>query len=447
MTARFEPVIRERIRRAGLVLLAATVSIGLIGMLVWLPADDVTGLARFAWVVLAVPGFLFAVGAALGARSARARPLGALMSLAAVTVFGLMAAQAVPGVPEEVLRPEPDGRLLVAVLALFVLVTLAALTFAVHVSDRIAVVVAAGIAPLAFGIAVTGVQIASLVPRCPMPSAPSGAAGQLAFAFRGFICIADLDAGTVHAVTSGESPALVTSDPAAIGRHPALSPDGRALAFDMGGELWVSRLGGDEAPTRIGPGEEPAWSPDSRTIVVVDHSRNAGTILLFDVVSGTRRTLDVPAKAGPALGAPAWSPHGDVIAVVMQSGSLWLLDARTGEGRVLIDPDNDQWVDAPVWRPDGKALAFDRFGSGSSGIRIVDVADGTQRDLVIADGPGPDPCFDPAWSPDGRYIACIDVVSSGQGPMVIVDVATGAWTSAGLAGATPAWGVSRAVGP
>lgn len=128
---------------------------------------------------------------------------------------------------------------------------------------------------------------------------------------------------------------------------PAFAPDGRSLYYQrtLPGEAQPRlavvplapprRGGGPEAgPPRDlegGPGggplrgESPAVSPDGRRLAFVDRSREpGGDLFLLDLESGGV----VPLTAGPALdAAPAWTPEGDLLFV-----------------RRELDTDRDGWV-------------------------------------------------------------------------------------------------------
>ena len=100
-----------------------------------------------------------------------------------------------------------------------------------------------------------------------------------------------------------------------------------------------------------------------------------------------------PAKQLLATGTQAsWSPNGAQLAVVAGPGAALHLVDPDGHNRVVIafGP-----VSSPDWSPDGRHLAFERFGW----IHRID-ADGTDE-RRLARGRRP------AWSPGGRRIAFV----------------------------------------
>jgi Tol biopolymer transport system component len=155
-------------------------------------------------------------------------------------------------------------------------------------------------------------------------------------------------------------------------RSPAWSPDGRFLAFERGGSLYVIRVN--------------------------------GTGLRFL----TRRPFD-------AHHDPTWSPDGRYIAFVTEQ-SLWVVRAGGGGLRRLYRAPGDAFVSGPSWSPNGRWIAFaltEEYGGGHLYGQIMVVNHRNGRDwryVTWASGEGGDPGeeaedSDPDWSPDGKRIA------------------------------------------
>jgi TolB protein len=103
----------------------------------------------------------------------------------------------------------------------------------------------------------------------------------------------------------------------------------------------------------------------------------------------------------PTLGAgptdPAPSPDGPWLAIAAR-GWLWLLDTQTGEARRIT---RGAGVDArPAWSPDGQRIAFVRDSGKDTSLVEVDVASGAEKTLI--DTPAID--LDPSYSRDGRAL-------------------------------------------
>ena len=105
-----------------------------------------------------------------------------------------------------------------------------------------------------------------------------------------------------------------------------------------------------------------------------------------------------------AIGSPALSPDGRLVAVQATEGSnqdVWVYDiARGVRSRLSTSPASD-W--RPVWSPAGDEVAFssDRAGAGNQDI-FLRQADGSGEEKVLAEAPHNQELSD--WSRDGKYL-------------------------------------------
>jgi Tol biopolymer transport system component/serine/threonine protein kinase len=156
---------------------------------------------------------------------------------------------------------------------------------------------------------------------------------------------------------------------------PALSPDGRQVAFSWNGDqganfdIYVKAVdAGTPLRRTTSPADEffPIWSPDAGHIAFLRRSASGWDILMMPALSGSERKLG--SLSDPIFGGLAWSPDGKSLAVVdgtAQHGSIFLVSAETGEKRRLTSP--LQGYDCcPAISPDGKLLAFLRDPTGAA---------------------------------------------------------------------------------
>jgi len=184
-------------------------------------------------------------------------------------------------------------------------------------------------------------------------------------------------------VSGGPAPRVVplTSYP---GREiqPALSPDGKQVAFAWNGEkednfdVYV-KLVDAGTPLRLTtdprPDYAPAWSPDGRYIAflrLVDDQRSA-EVLVVPSLGGPEQNLgQVGAMSRVVLWKStgyglSWSPDGEALAVVEASpqgaNGIFLLSMETREKRRLTSPPAGMEDLFPAFSPDGRTLAFVRL--------------------------------------------------------------------------------------
>jgi dipeptidyl aminopeptidase/acylaminoacyl peptidase len=280
----------------------------------------------------------------------------------------------------------------------------------------------------------------------------------------------------------GSGKQRLTRTPDADEYQPAVSPDGRWIAFlsDRGGDdaetqVWIMPSDGGEAEALTsfaGGVEDFDWSPDSARLAIVaddpelpegaEEPKQPKPIVInryyfkedyHGWVTDLRKHLylfEVAGRKATQLtkGAndeemPAFSPDGKRIAFVTKRGpeadrglnfDIYVIDARAGaqERPVTSFPgaDNDPSLESrPAWSPDGKRIAYVQQGEDKWiyyapwSLAVVDVDTGTVMRPLGTDGFHTKPRF----SGDGRSLLAL-VEESRVTHLSRIDLATGAVT-------------------
>lgn len=175
--------------------------------------------------------------------------------------------------------------------------------------------------------------------------------------------------------------------------YPSFSPDGNQLAFawDDGGDnidIYVKLIGAG-APLRLttDPAEDsnPAWSPDGRYIAFIRRAGNENGIFLIPALGGVERKVG---RAEPNSSGLSWSPDGKFLALTDRVApqtrfSLYLLSVETLEKRSLTSAPTSFGDTQPAFSPDGRWVAFVRMGNITTGdLYLQPVAGGEPRRLT-----------------------------------------------------------------
>lgn len=172
---------------------------------------------------------------------------------------------------------------------------------------------------------------------------------------------------------------------------PALSPDGRNLAFvsSQSGDPELYRMPRDDAePSDAAPWQrltwsrgddaEPTWSPNGRHIAFLSSRRGVPAVYLMDDNGSRPHALTPDDDQVLAYHDLRWSPDGQHLAFVSRrAGRATLMVVRPEDGR-LTELHRGEFVDqTPTWSPDGQHIAFASNRDGDTELyRLrVDLAD------------------------------------------------------------------------
>jgi Tol biopolymer transport system component len=212
---------------------------------------------------------------------------------------------------------------------------------------------------------------------------------------------------------------------------PALSPDGRSIAFlselnTFSLNLYIAdvesgRIKRELAKSGFSTDFESlrfitsagSWSPDGRYFAIAAKNKDRDDLVIFDTRNGNiARRIHIPLNG---LTTPSWSPDGRELVFTGTDGGLTDLFIVKSDGSDMHRLTHDRNADfQPVFSPDGKKIAFatdrgpntdfEKLKFGNWRIALYDVATGQIETLPRMDR-GKN--INPQWSPDGNSIAFV----------------------------------------
>lgn len=205
-------------------------------------------------------------------------------------------------------------------------------------------------------------------------------------------------------------------------------PDiGGKLVYARSGSLWLYS-GGSQHQLTKGPQDkqdkrdgQPTFSPDGSEIIYTRFDEGFSDLYKLTVsdpsttsaLTDHRPTVETGAQGynTEALWAmqPSWSPDGQTIAFTSDVGTeypgLFTMTPAGNNVRRIIDnlDHSKQAVENPSWSPDSTKIAVANYvtDSGNGQILVLNLETGKRIDLTD----GKDGAYDPAWSPDGQWLA------------------------------------------
>ena len=207
-----------------------------------------------------------------------------------------------------------------------------------------------------------------------------------------------------------------------------VSPDGRTIAFDLLGDIYVMPFGGGQA-RNISAGfhwdMQPRFSPDGNQIAFTSDRNGADNIWVMHADGSDPR--QITEETFELTNNPSWSPDGQYIAArkhfttqrSLGAGEIWLYHVAGGKGVATVERPNKKFqkeLGEPMFTPDGEGLYYtqnvtpgDQFiyaqDTNKEVFRIKRLTLETGETQDIAGGPGG--AVRPTPSPDGKLLAFV----------------------------------------
>lgn len=153
--------------------------------------------------------------------------------------------------------------------------------------------------------------------------------------------------------------------------------------------------------------QESSWSRDGSRLAY-SVARGDSTAELHTMRADGSDSRRIVSEEGSSARKPTWSPGGRRIAFVLEpsvptsavpgnKNAIWIVDDDGANMRRVDEIDTDTYTTSPAWSPDGRFLAFVQIDSGGSHVHVLDFE--TQAVTWVGSG------NIPAWSPDGTRLA------------------------------------------
>lgn len=219
---------------------------------------------------------------------------------------------------------------------------------------------------------------------------------------------------TVGADNKATEAVQLTADVKADSAQPVWSPDGTQIAFQSkreGGDWQVFVMDADgNRKRRISDGKnaalQPAWSPDGKSIAYMQGAAAQDQPKELYIAPASAGAPKEITSLGKSLNRPIWSPDGKSIVLYEYLDSrnlpIMIMNADGTGLRTLVQGGA---IVGARFSPSGDKLLYSEISTSASAsgtdIFTISPSGGTPTNLT----PNSAEDYQPAWSPDGNYIA------------------------------------------
>ena len=206
-----------------------------------------------------------------------------------------------------------------------------------------------------------------------------------------------------------------------VDTNPTWSPDGKKIAFISEWRLYTMDADGSNKEEilpdeNLGFRARPKWSPDGKQIAINAWRQDAYVTVVADIESQTYVSLD------QADSVPAWAPDGQRIAYMKAGtwedggGVYTVRPDGSGKTRVFGREFSKTFAETMHWNPRRETILLSRNKEPESNSGVINISPG-RKFFPFRTGHGH---WEGSWSPRGDKAAIITEIPGSDSPAVVV---------------------------